>query len=67
MKYKNKFTKASRRKLCDKVAVVKPKAPSSKSILTLGSLNVNGLDTEAHWAVSQLVEKHTIDVRILVI
>ena len=65
MKYKNKFTKASRRKLRDKVAVVKPPAPPSKSILTIGSLNVNGLDTEAHWAVSELVKDRNIDVSVV--
>ena len=65
VKHKNKFTEALRRKLRDKDPVVKPPAPPSKSILTFGSLNVNGLDTEAHWAVSELVKDRNIDVSVV--
>ena len=66
-KHKMKFTKGLRNKLLAKATVDKPRDPPSTSLLTFGSLNVNGLDTEAHWAVSELVEKHRIDVRVLVI
>ena len=66
-KHRQKVTRGLRSKLLAKAPVDKPRDPPSTSILTFGSLNVNGLDTEAHWAVSELVEKHKIDVRILFI
>ena len=62
VKHKNKHTKALRSKLCAKDPVVKPPDPPSRSLLTFGSLNVNGLDAEAHWAVSELVKDRDIDV-----
>ena len=64
-KHRQKVTRGLRSKLLAKAPVDKPRDPPSTSILTFGSLNVNGLDTEAHWAVSELVENHKIDVRIL--
>ena len=43
VKHKNKYTKALRSKLSAKDPVVKPPDPPSRSLLTFGSLNVNGL------------------------
>ena len=44
----------------EKVSV--PSLP--KSTLNFGSLNVNGLDQEAHWAVTELLEEHKLDASI---
>ena len=56
--------KSKRHKLAsrpsEKVSV--PSLP--KSTLNFGSLNVNGLDQEAHWAVTELLEEHELDVSI---
>ena len=63
VKHKQKFARGLRDKLLAKAPVDKPRDPPNKSLLTFGSLNVNGLDTEAHWAVSELVKSRDIDVR----
>ena len=42
---------------------MEPQILPPSPLLTFGSLNVNGLDTEAHWAVSELVRDRNIDVR----
>ena len=65
VKHKQKFARGLRDKLLAKAPVDKPRDPPNKSLLTFGSLNVNGLDTEAHWAVSELVKSRDIDVRSL--
>ena len=63
-KHKQKSMKSMRHKLAsrpsEKVSV--PSLP--KSTLNFGSLNVNGLDQEAHWAVTELLEEHELDVSI---
>ena len=63
-KHKQKFSKAQRLKLAsrppDKTPTHSPTTPS----ITFGSLNVNGLDLEAHWAVTELLKSHNLDVRI---
>ena len=58
-KHKQKFTKTQRAyRPPDKP----PKPPTNKPLITFGSLNVNGLDQEAHWAVTELIKSHNLDV-----
>ena len=62
-KQKQKFRKAQKEKLSLRPPAKPPKPQVTKSLITFGSLNVNGLNNEAHWAVTELLGKHTIDVR----
>ena len=63
-KHKQKFIKAQRTKLASRPPA-KPLNPSPTTpSLTFGSLNVNGLDMEAHWAVTELLKSHNLDVSI---
>ena len=61
-KHKQSFTKSLRAKLASQPAAKPPKAPASQTVITFGSLNVNGLDQEAHWAVTQLAKERDLDV-----
>ena len=62
-KQKQKFRKAQKEKLALRPPAKPSKPQVTKSFMTFGSLNVNGLNSEAHWAVTELLRKHTIDVR----
>ena len=63
-KHKQKFMKSKRHKLASRPSA-KVSVPSlPKTTLNFGSLNVNGLDQEAHWAVTELLEEHKLDVSI---
>ena len=62
-KHKQKFVKKLRQKLSLRVAP-KKSSPSPITSLKFGSINVNGLDLEATWAVEQLLTIHKFDVRI---
>ena len=61
-KHKQRFIKSLRAKLASQPAAKPPKAPASQTVITFGSLNVNGLDQEAHWAVTQLAKERDLDV-----
>ena len=62
--HKQKFIKAQRNKLASRPPA-KPLNPSPTTpSLTFGSLNVNGLDLEAHWAVTELLKSHNLDVSV---
>ena len=61
-KHKQKFTKTLRDRLASRLHVQDPKPPEIVPEMVFGSMNVNGLDQEAHWAVSQLLSQHSIDV-----
>lgn len=63
-KHKQKFTKAQRSKLASRPPDKTPKPSPTTPSLTFGSLNVNGLDLEAHWAVTELLKSHNLDVCI---
>ena len=63
-KHRGKFIKAQRSKLASRPPDKPPKPSLTIPSLTFGSLNVNGLDLEAHWAVSELLKSHNLDVRI---
>ena len=61
-KHKNKNVRELRQKLQKKV--VKPQVPKEPATtLKFGSLNINGLDLEAGWAVEQLLTTKGFDVR----
>ena len=61
-KHKQKFTKTQRACLSNRPPDKPPKPLTNKPTITFGSLNVNGLDQEAHWAVTELIKSHNIDV-----
>ena len=60
-KHKQKKTKAMRQKLQEQTPKT-PKPTTTPTILKFGSMNVNGLDVEASWAVQQLVSRRGFDV-----
>ena len=61
-KHKQKFIKSLRRDLASRPPDKPKKSPTPDTSLTFGSLNVNGLSQESHWAVTQLMKTHQIDV-----
>jgi hypothetical protein len=61
LKHKQKFTKKLRSSLQAKApTVITP--TSSPHYIKFGSININGLDLEANWAVEQLISKNKFDV-----
>ena len=61
-KHKQKFSKTLRAKLASRPPA-KPSTPqTSRTSMIFGSMNVNGLDEEAHWAVTEILKQHSIDV-----
>ena len=61
-KHKQKNVRLMRQKLSTR-APPKPRIePPPKTTIRFGSLNINGLDLEATWAVEQLLETHSLDV-----
>ena len=62
-KHKQKFTKHLRGKLQARSQVLPDPEPCPASSLKFGSININGLDLEASWAVNQLLQNRGYDVR----
>ena len=62
-KHKQKFVKSLRKKLQSKKAIVDDPDPTPVSSLKFGSININGLDMEASWAVTQIISNRGYDVR----
>ena len=60
-KHKQALTKKLRRNLQNKVPILHKPAAEHVSI-KFGSININGLDMEAVWAVEQLLAKKKLDV-----
>ena len=63
-KHKQKSVKAMRQKLASKPSIRASKPSLPNVTLKFGSLNINGLDQEAHWAVTELLQDHELDVSI---
>ena len=63
-KHKQKVTRALRQKLQNRKTPTTTTAPPPPPKLKFGSFNVNGLDTEAAWAIDQLLKKRNFDVSI---
>ena len=63
-KHKRKYTKKLRHKLQARRPNVPDPEPSQVSTLKFGSININGLDLEASWAVDQLILNRGYDVGI---
>ena len=61
-KHKQKVTKALRQQLQKKSSPQENQTPQPSPTIKFGSFNVNGLDTEAAWAVEQLLKKRDFDV-----
>ena len=61
-KHKQKFVKSLRRDLASRPLAKPTKSSNQSTSLTFGNMNVNGLGQESHWAVSQLINTHQIDV-----
>ena len=62
-KHKQKFTNHLRKKLQTRSHAVPDPDPAPVSTLKFGSININGLDLEASWAVNQLILNRGYDVR----
>ena len=62
---KQKFVKSLRRKLQSRKQINDDNEPVAKTSLKFGSININGLDMEASWAVSQILSNRGYDVRII--
>jgi hypothetical protein len=61
-KHKQKFTSKLRAHLQSQAhTVTVPDAPPPQSI-KFGSININGLDLEANWAIEELITKKKFDV-----
>ena len=61
-KHKQSFTNSLRKKLAARPPGQEPKPPETVPEMIFGSMNVNGFDQEAHWAISQLLVLHSLDV-----
>ena len=61
-KHKQSFTNSLRMKLAARLPGQEPKPPETVPEMIFGSMNVNGLDQEAHWAISQLLVQHSLDL-----
>ena len=61
-KHKQKKTRALRQQLQKQSSPPEPPASQPSPKLKFGSINVNGLDTEAAWAIEQLLKKRCFDV-----
>lgn len=66
-KHKQKFKNNLRQKLANRSPSKPPKVTPPKTTIKVGSINLNGLDLEASWAVEQILTKHDLDVRYLLI
>ena len=66
-KHKQKFKNNLRQKLATCSPSKPPKVTPPKTTIKVGSINLNGLDLEASWAVEQILSKHDLDVRYLLI
>ena len=61
-KHKQKYTKRLRRKLETRVNQDAKTNPAPSTSIKFGSININGLDLEASWAVDQLLTTRGYDV-----
>jgi hypothetical protein len=61
-KHKQKNVRQMRQKLSIQPPSKPCIEPPDKTTIRFGSLNINGFDLEATWAVEQLLETHWLDV-----
>ena len=61
-KHKQRFTRTLRQQLQKKNSPQDPQPPQPSPKIKFGSFNVNGLDTEAAWAIEQLLKQRCFDV-----
>ena len=61
-RHKQKFVNKLRQKLAQKPSLKPSSNQQPSSSLKIGSININGLDLEAHWAVQELLNEHKFDV-----
>jgi hypothetical protein len=62
LKHKQKVTRALRQKLQKKNIPPEKQASPPSPTIKFGSFNVNGLDTEAAWAIEELLKQQCFDV-----
>ena len=62
-KHKQKVVKSMRKRLQERKKAVTNVEPAPVSTLKFGSININGLDMEASWAVSQIISNRGYDVK----
>ena len=65
-KHKHKCLKSMRQKLDSRPSKIAEKPPMPNETLTFGSININGLDQEAHWAVTEILKNKKLDVSTLI-
>ena len=63
MKHKQKHTRKLREDLA-KRSLSPPRPQTPITTLTIGAININGLDLEATWAIPQLINNHHLNVSI---
>ena len=64
-KHKHKYVEKLRRKLATRVDPDEKTIPTSPTSIKFGSININGLDLEASWAVDQLLTTRGFDVGLI--
>ena len=63
--HKQQKTRGLRKKLQQRTLPLNPHPPPPPQTIKFGSINVNGLDVEAAWAVEKLLEDRKFDVSLL--
>ena len=66
-KHKQKFIRGLRQKLANRTERSKTDSVCPQPIMTVGSININGLDIEANYAAEALTQKYNLDVRRILI
>ena len=58
-----KYDKTLRKKLTERAPSPQTR-PTPVTTLSLGSININGLDMEATWAIEQLIKRYSLEVSV---
>ena len=61
-KPKPRFDKSIRKKLSSKNCYKLCESDEAEEMLKIGAINLRGLDHEAHWAISEIMKEHKLDV-----
>ena len=62
---KQKYDKSLRKRLTERAP--SPQARTTPvTTLSLGSININGLDMEATWAIEQLIKRYNLEVSVTI-
>ena len=58
----SRFDKSIRKKLSSKNCYKLCESGEAEEMLKIGAINLRGLDHEAHWAISEIMKEHKLDV-----